>query len=82
MYSNNFKRKKVTSVKSYNYKAQATNDSNSSGKGNFSSVTLKKNLLPSPEAYGKGKQKPTLLGARSYSTITYENSLNDTEFYE
>ena len=40
----------------------------------FSSLTLKKTFL---------KQKPTpILGARSYSTITYENSLDNTEFYE
>jgi len=40
----------------------------------FSSLTLKKILL---------KHKPNpILGARSYSTITYENSLNNTEFYE
>ena len=41
----------------------------------FSSLTLKKTFL---------KQKPTTVvaGTRSYSTITYENSLNNTEFYE
>ena len=40
----------------------------------FSSLTLKKTLL-------KQKPKP-ILGARSYSTITPGNSLNNTEFYE